>query len=208
LHLVVPEPVLLLDFLVRHCQPLGQHGSQLFDGQLVADGLLEGTGGQRGTLRAEQLLIPLLADEHAVLEERRGGEDALPHFFVARRHAEPLGFDERRLLVDHLLQNLLVDAELFQQLFTDITAVRVAVRLQLNIVRPPEIGGGDFAALDRGHRAPKRGPGRVLLEKIGDVENNERQHDEAEAPLEPPLMPPHLVEHSHRRTFRIPHRIT
>ena len=67
----------------------------------------------------------------AVFLERRRREDPLAHFFVARRDAEPLGFDERRLLVDELLENLLLDAELLQQLLADVGAVGVAVGLQL-----------------------------------------------------------------------------
>ena len=43
-------------------------------------------------------------------------EDLLRDLLVADRDAEPLGFGERGLLVDHLLQDLLLDAELPQQL--------------------------------------------------------------------------------------------
>ena len=107
---------------------------------------------QRGPLRAQELLVPLLADERAVLLERRRREDALPHFLVARVDAEPVGFGERRLLIDQLLKDLLVDAELLQELFADVAAVRVAIRLQLGVVGAAKIAGGDLPALDRGHR--------------------------------------------------------
>ena len=36
-----------------------------------------------GRCDAQQLLVALLADERAVLLERRDREDALPHFLVA-----------------------------------------------------------------------------------------------------------------------------
>ena len=40
------------------------------------------------------------------------------------RDAETLGLGERGALVDHLLQDLLVDAELLQQLLVHVAAVR------------------------------------------------------------------------------------
>ena len=70
---------------------------------------------QRRPLRREQLLVALLADELAVLLERRNRENPLAHFLVAHLDAEALGLGERRALVDHLLQNLLLDAELLEQ---------------------------------------------------------------------------------------------
>ena len=51
--------------------------------QLAADAVLELGGGQRRPLHREQLLVALLADERAVLLERRHREDALAHFLVA-----------------------------------------------------------------------------------------------------------------------------
>ena len=77
-------PVFLLEFLVGHRQPVGQHGAQLVDDQLVAHRLSNVGRRQRRPLRAQQLLIALLADERAVFLERRRREDALSHFFVAR----------------------------------------------------------------------------------------------------------------------------
>ena len=53
--------------------------------------------------------------------------------------AEPLGLGERRLLIDQLLEDLLVDAELLQELFADVAAVGVAIRLQLGVVAAAEI---------------------------------------------------------------------
>ena len=77
----------------------------------------------------------------AVLLERRHREDPLPHFLVAHRDAEALGFGQRGALVDHLLQDLLVDAELLQQLLAHVAAVRRAVRLQLRLIGAAELAG-------------------------------------------------------------------
>ena len=57
------------------------------------------------------------------------------------RDAEPLGFGERRALVDHLLQDLLLDAELLQQLLVHVAAVGGAVRLQLRLIGAAEFVG-------------------------------------------------------------------
>ena len=102
--------------------------------RLAADAVLELGRRHRRPLHAQQLLVALLADELAVLLERRNREDALAHFLVAHRDAEPLGFGERGVLVDHLLQDLLLDAELLQQLLAHVAAVGGAVRLQLRLV--------------------------------------------------------------------------
>ena len=61
------------------------------------------------------------------------------HFLVAHRDAEPLGFGERGALVDHLLQDLLLDAELLEQLLAHVAAVRGAVRLQLRLIGAAEL---------------------------------------------------------------------
>ena len=63
------------------------------------------------------------------------------HFLVADLDAEPLGFGERGALVDHLLQDLLLDAELLEQLVAHVAAVRGAVGLQLSLV-----GAAEFVA--------------------------------------------------------------
>ena len=60
-------------------------------------------------------------------------------FLVADRDAEPLGFGERRALVDHLLQDLLLDAELLQQLLVHAAAVGGAVGLQLRLIGAAEL---------------------------------------------------------------------
>ena len=135
----------------------------------------------------------------AVLLERRHREDALPHLLVADRDAEPLGLGERRALVDHLLQNLLVDPELLQQLLAHVVAVGGAIRLQLGLIGPAEIGGRDFAAFDFGDGVARRGVGAGAAEEIGNVEEDERHAHQTQAPLQPVPVPAHPIEHRHGR---------
>ncbi len=52
--------------------------------------------------------------------------------------------------------------------------------------------------------SPEVGVGARAAQEVGDVENDERQHDEHEAPLEPRLVPAHTVEHRHQGTFGNP----
>ena len=61
------------------------------------------------------------------------------HFLVADLDAEPVGFGQRRALVDHLLQDLLLDAELLQQLLAHVAAVGGAVGLQLSLIGAAEL---------------------------------------------------------------------
>ena len=119
-----------------------------------------------------------------------------------------LGFDQRGLLVDHLLQDLLIDAELPQQLVVEAAAVRGPVRLHLRVVALLELAGGQprpstSAITSRGRRADA--DGRRIVEKARNVEDDERQHHEGKAPLEPALVPTHPVEHGHElKSFRLP----
>ena len=57
----------------------------------------------------------------------------------------PVAFrlDQRRLLVDHLLQDLLLDAELAKQLITEAGAVGLPVGLDLGVVPLLELSRGD-----------------------------------------------------------------
>ena len=61
-------------------------------------------------------------------------QDVLAHLRVAHRDAEPLGLGERGLLVNHLLQDLLVDAQLLQQLLVHVRAVRATIHLDLRLI--------------------------------------------------------------------------
>ena len=200
LDLVVPAPVFLFEVLLADRQPVGDRGAQLFDRDGAADGVFELGGGQRRALQAQQLLIALLADEIAVFLKRRHGEDALPHFLVARLDAEPLGLGQRRALVHQRLQDLLIDAQLLEQLFAHVSAIRGTIGLQLRLVRPPEFAGGDLMARHVGDGFPRRGVRPRAPHELGDVENHERQHDEAETPFEPAAVLAHAIEHCHKST--------
>ena len=57
------------------------------------------------------------------------------------RHALAPRFGDHRFLVDQLLQDLLLDAELAQQLFVHLRAVGVAIRLQLRASSALELRG-------------------------------------------------------------------
>ena len=58
----------------------------------------------------QHLPVARLADEMAVLLERRQRLDARRDFLIAGVDAEPLGLGERGFLLDHLLEDALVDA--------------------------------------------------------------------------------------------------
>ena len=75
----------------------------------------------------------------------------MPHFVIADGDPQARGFDHGRFLLDQLLENLLFEAQLPQQLLVDVLPVRGAVRLQLVLVRPGELGDRDAAAVDPGH---------------------------------------------------------
>jgi hypothetical protein len=63
---------------------------QLVNGQRSADVFFKLGGGERRTLRREQLLITLRPDERAVFLERGDLEDALRDFFVADFQTETI----------------------------------------------------------------------------------------------------------------------
>ncbi len=201
LHLVVAAAIFLFELLLRHRDPVGQRRAQLFDGQLTTDVFLELGAGQRRPLRAQQLGIALFADELAVLLERGNRENALSDFLVADANLEPIGFGDGGALVDHLLQDLLFDAQLFEQLVVHLSAVRGPVRLQLSLVDPAELARGDVLALDGGHGSARGRVGAGASQEIGDVENHERQAHQEKAPLEPAPVPPHSIEHGHGNTL-------
>ena len=200
LHLLVALVVLALDVGIGHRHPIRQRRAQLVEDHAASQALLELRLGHRWVLAKQQLLISLLADEPSVFLERRDREDLLGEFVVADRDAVLLGLDEADLLVDHLRQNLLVDAELPQQLIVEAAAELLAIRLHLRQVPLLEIASGDGAAIDLGNHLTRSrtGAGRSGLDEIWDVEKYERQHHDGKAPLEPILVPTHPVEHGHR----------
>src|SRR5204862_6596162 len=125
-------------------------------------------------------------------------ENSAPHFLVAHADTESVGFSKRGAFLHELLENLLLDAQLLQQLLAHIRAVGGAVGLQLRLVRAPEFAGADLPALDARNRVARRGVGSSAPQEIGNVKNDECEAYQTQAPLQPTLVPPHLVEHRHR----------
>ena len=164
-----------LELLVGHRQPVGHRRAQLVDREAAADVVLELEAIIGGRCMPEQLLVAGLADEAAVLLERRDREDPLPHLLVADRDAEPVGLGERGPFVDHLLEDLLLDAELLQQLFVHVARRRPSGRpaVELGSVRrnsaPVISWPSTFATgVARGR------VGAGAAQEIGDVEEHER----------------------------------
>ena len=196
LHLFVSLTVLALEIGLRDRHPVGHRGAQLLHEQGAPEVLLEFLGGERGALHAQYLLVRLLAGELPVLLEGWDEVDALGHFRIAHGKPQPAGFRDRGALVDELLQNLLLDPHLFEQLLVDAAAVRTLVGLQLGQVGSTECCGRDLLVPDTRHDGTRCR--RVLgVQEVWDVEKDEREHHEREAPLEPATVPAHPVEHCH-----------
>ena len=100
-------------------------------------------------------------------------------------------------ITGHLLQDLVLDAELLQQLFVHLRAVGGTVSLQLSLIAPTEFSDGDLAALDAGDGVTRGGVGTRSLKEIWNVEEHERHADKAKAPLEPVPVPAHPIKHGH-----------
>ena len=194
---LVAAPVLAGDLGVRHAHPAGDGLLQPVDQDFAADLLLELPGVQGGTLLLQQLAVARLADEPTVDLEGRQRQDALAHLRVAHFQAQPLRFGQRRVAVDHLLQNLPVDAERAEHFLGDLPARLQAVRLKLAGVYLLEVGQRDFLFADaRDDVAGQPGPAG-LVHEAGNVQEDECKNDEREAPLEPALVASHPVEHGH-----------
>jgi hypothetical protein len=114
LDLLVAFAVLGVDVLVADGDPAGDGGLQLLGDDAAADLVFEVRGPHRRVLHLEDLAVALIADELAAFLEGRQRQDPLADLFVAGADAEAVGFGERRLLLDHLLNDALVDPELFQ----------------------------------------------------------------------------------------------
>ena len=197
LHLVVAAAVLLLELLVGNREPFGERRPQLFDDQRAPDRFLEVGRRHRRTLHRQQLPITVFADERAVFLERGNREDALPHFVVADRDVEAFRFGERRPLVDHLLQDLLLDAELPQQLVAHVGAVCRTVGLDLRLIGPLELVRANLAAFDHGHRAGRSHVAGRVGQKVRDEKDDHRHAHDEQAPLEPIPVLAHPIEHRH-----------
>ncbi len=152
-----------------------------------------------GLARVQHGLVLRFADELAVQLELRHRQDPLPDLVVGDRHAEALGLGDHRLLVDQLLQHLLLEAELSEQLLADAGPVRLPVGRHLALVGGPELQDADAPAVHLRDLVAWQGSagGVFRAQEVRDVQNDERHHHKAEAPLEPALVTPHTVEHRH-----------
>ncbi len=197
LDLLVPAPELPVHFVVADGNPVRERRLQLLDRHTAPHLLFEFIGPQRRVLDREHLPIPLFADEPSVFLQ--GGErgDALPDLLIGRRDPQPRGFRECRLFLEHLLDDALVDPELLQHPFVDIGPVGAPIGLHLLLVDATEARGRDVAAVHGGDDLVVAQAGRVGLQEAGNVENDEREDHNGEAPLEPASVSAHPVEHRH-----------
>ena len=199
LHLLVPARELRVGLGVGHGDPVGDDGAEFLDEQLAAEARLELAGRHRRPRGVQHGLVLRLADELAVELELGHRQDPLTDLVIGDGHAEAVGLGDHRLLVDELLQHLLLEAELSQQLLADVGAVRLPVRRHLPLVRGPELQDADAPAVHLRDLVARQGAARGVLraEEVRNVQNDERHHHKAKAPLEPALVTPHTVEHRH-----------
>ncbi len=197
LHLVVAAPVFLFDVLVRDRHPFGQRPAELVDDERAADAFFEIGRRERRVLHLQDLPITIFADERSVLLERRDGEDARPQLSVAHVDLQARGLGERRALVDHLLENLLIDAELLQQRFVHVAAVRRAVRLQLRLIRAAELVRADRLSFDGCDGVGGGCASARAAKEVGNIKDHEGEAHQAQAPFEPAFVPTHPVKHCH-----------
>ena len=197
LDLLVLALEFVFDLAIADCDPVGQRSAEFLDGHAAANLLLEFIGAQRRIGHLQHLPVARVADEVAVLLEVGKRQNAFAHFLVARADAETFGLGQRGLFLDHLLDDSLVDSELLQQLFVHVAAELAAILLHLLQIRAPETSNGDVPAVHGRHDVVSAGGHPGGSEKTGDIEKDERHHDEEQAPFEPVLMAPHPVEHGH-----------
>ena len=202
LHLLVAQGELPFDLRIGDRHPVGERGAQLVDREAATQVLFERGLRQRRELTAEDQLVALLPDEAPVLLEAGYRENSLRQFLVAHREALAFGFDHGGLLVDHLLQDLLVDAELTEDLVVEAATVRGPVRLHLRVVSLQKLAGRDGTAVDFGNHLGRRGSytdshrGGVA-QKAWDVKDDESEHHQGKTPLEPTLVATHPIQHGH-----------
>ena len=106
------------------------------------------------------------------------------------------------LFLDHLLDDPLVDAELFQHALVDVAAKLRPVGLHLALICLTETSDRDFAPFHGRHDVAVTGS--VRPQEAGNVENDECKDHDGQAPFEPALVSAHPVEHRHvfGRLFR------
>ncbi len=146
------------------------------------------------------MLVPIEADELAVLLEARNADDALAQFGVGDRDAHAVGFGEDGFLVDQLFEQTPLEPQLFDQLIVHRAAVLRPEGVQLLLVDRAERAGADGAAVDRGDAGVcvtfAMGPPGVRR-KLGTAG---AQTSLTTAPRPPPqdaFVLAHLIEHRH-----------
>ena len=149
----------------------------------------------------EHLTVAVVADEHAVLLQRGQARDAGLELGVGDREPQPRRLGDHGLFVDHLLDDPLLDAELLEELIVDLRAVRLTVGVDLLLVEDPEVARLHVAAVDRRDRIGRLRA--VRLQEAGHIQQDKRQHDNPQAPLEPGLVAAHPIEHRHRQSLRV-----
>ena len=128
LHLFVAALVLLRDIVVTDGHPGGRRVAKLFDDDRATHLIFElGCRERRVGIHLQHLPVALLADKVAVLLKRGNGQNPFAHFDVARGQLLTSGLGHHRFFVDQLLQDLLLDAELAQELFAHLCAVRLTI---------------------------------------------------------------------------------
>ena len=198
LHFFVTAAVFLLDVRIvdRAGDPARDGGLELLAQQILADRFLEVGRRQRRALHLEQGPVAVFANELAVFLERGEVQDLGADFGVADAQAEAIGLGEHGLLVDQLPQHLLVDAELFQHLIRNIAAL-AAEHLHAAIELHGVVADGDRLAFDLGDRLSRHARSGASIEETGDIEHDERDAHEEQAPLEPALVAAHAIKHGH-----------
>ncbi len=199
LHLLVARLVLVPKLCVAERHPVGEGCAELLERHASPHALLELGGREGRSLAPQNLNVPLLAYELAVLLKGRERQDLGPQLFVADGDAVAFGFGQRRLLVDHLLQDLLLDPELPQELRVDVAAVGLLIRLHLRLETALELACGHVAPLDGRHDLSRRCARRrcLVIEEVGEEIQGERHNQQNKAPFEPVPVPAHPVEHRH-----------
>ena len=196
--LLVLQFVLALQLGVGDGHPLGEASPELRQHQALADVLLEVRGRHWRVLGAQQRDISLLADEVAVLLEAGDGHDLGLDFVIGHRDAHLLGFRDLGVFLDHLLQDLLGHLHLLKDGVAQAAAVGGPVGAHLRLIAAAEVRQADGAGAHAGYPVGAAGGGRVpRFEETGNIEEDEGNNDQGQAPLEPAFVPPHPIEHRH-----------
>ena len=174
-------------------------------GDAVAGGCLGTVGAAPGCLDQADVFASRYSPEGELRWEKTFG-DASSNQFAEDLAGGPSGtvitgyfqgnFGFGGPLLDERLEHLAVDAKLSQHRLRDVAAAGGAEHLhslgQLALVFTRR----DRGAFHFGDRLVERGGVRPP-DEIRDVEEDERQHDQAEEPLQPASVPTHRIEHCH-----------